>query len=549
MLLAFDMKGILDTINYEHFRIINAEGVCAVEFDGAKKANKCLNGDAIIWDGEQCKLLQRDQHPTISGTLELTSKTTYGVTSRGIPIYLFVPFRRDYPPFVVGCSEKDKSKNKICTIKFSEWTGQFPRGNLEKVIGNSGDISSEIQGLVHSLCPWPALKGPFDLKPHTIDNRHRLHGSTFNIDPSGCRDIDDVVTIESVEPHLWRITITISDVSAYIEELSAIDIMAGTIGQTLYHDGKAIKPMMPVEVSEDLCSLHEGKEHLGVSLILTWDEEEIISKEWKETVFTNNKSWTYEEFMQNPSDDRSILQMFTSSIEKRDLHDSHEWIEVLMKLYNMEAGKLLKKAGVGILRRHSAPNMERLKKYCEWDSGLGMLANSAAEYCEAHDENTTHYGLESAAYCHATSPIRRYADLMNQRILKELIKGEGQDDNKFLMVTVDVNELNRRAKLYKGFERDVTYMTALQESKDFIGRILDIKEEDNKYKLRIFVPEWRKTISCHYKKIGENLICSQDESETFQIQEGSLVDITCSIQPNSRCWKERIVTRIKKVYM
>ncbi len=548
MLLASDMRGILDTLNYEHFRIINSEGVCAAEFDGAKKANKCLNGDAIIWDGEQCKLLQRDEHPIISGTLEISSKTTYGVTSRGIPIYLFVPFRKDYPPFIVGCSEKDKSKNKICTIKFSEWTGQFPRGNLVKVIGNSGSIDAEVQGLINSLCPWPSLKGPFDLKPHNTENRHRLTGCTFNIDPSGCRDIDDVVTIESVEPHVWRITITISDVAAYIEELGAVDIMASTIGQTLYHNGRAVKPMLPVEISEDACSLHEGKEHLGVSLIILWNEKEIISKEWKETVFVNNKSWTYDDFMSSSSDEKSVLQMFTSYIEKRDLNDSHEWIEVLMKLYNMETGKLLKNAGVGILRRHTAPNMERLKKYSEWDSGLAVLANSAAEYCEANDENTVHYGLESAAYCHATSPIRRYADLMNQRILKELIKEGGEEEHKLLMVTVDINELNRRAKLYKGFERDVIYMTALQETKSFTGRILDIKEEDGKYKLRIFIPDWKRTISCRYKKIGEDEICSQDESENFQIKEGSFVDITCSIQPNTRRWKDRIVTRIKKIY-
>jgi exoribonuclease R len=542
------MRGILDTTDYNHFRVINAEGVCAAEFDGAKLANKCLVGDAIIWDNEECKLLQRDQHPVISGTLELTSKTTYGVTSRGIPIYLFIPFRRDYPPFVVGCSEKNKTKNKICLIKFSEWTGQFPRGNLEKVIGNAGDISSETQGLVHSICPWPTLKAPFDLKSSSIESRHRLSGYTFNIDPPGCRDIDDVVTIESVEPHLWRITITISDVSVYIEELGAVDIMAGTIGQTLYNNGKAVKPMLPIEISEDLCSLHEGKEHSGVSLIITWNEENIISLSWKETVFVNNKSWTYDEFMQSSSDEKSVLQMFTSSIEKRDLNDSHEWIETLMKLYNMEAGKLLKEAGVGILRRHSMPNMERLNKYAKWDSGLAVLANSAAEYCDAGDNVTTHYGLESDAYCHATSPIRRYADLMNQRILKELIK-DNRDDSSILMVTVDIDELNRRAKLCKGFERDVTYMTALQDASSFTGRILDITDsDDNMYKLRIFIPDWKRTISCYYKKIGEYEISSQDESESFHIQEGSLVDITCSIQPNNRRWKERIVTRIKKVY-
>ena len=35
-----------------------------------------------------------------------------------------------------------------------------------------------------------------------------------------------------------------------------------------------------------------------------------------------------------------------------------------------------------------------------------------------------HYGLNLAAYTHVTSPIRRYADLINQRILKAVIRGK-----------------------------------------------------------------------------------------------------------------------------
>ena len=88
--------GILTTKDYIHFTIIPD----MIEFKGAEKANKCLPGDLVSWNFIEgyCECVTSTKHGKIVGVLELTSKTRYGLTSRGAPIFLFRPFDSSYPP-------------------------------------------------------------------------------------------------------------------------------------------------------------------------------------------------------------------------------------------------------------------------------------------------------------------------------------------------------------------------------------------------------------------------------------------------------------------
>jgi len=560
------LRGILQTKDYHHFMILSDTGNLLHEFIGAKQANKCLPGDHVGWvthsvGNEKCELELRDQHPLLVGTLELTSKSTYGMTRRGHLMYLCTPYDKRYPPFIVGSSEKDRSQNRIVLIQLEEWAAQFPRGSIQQTLGRSGEEKAELDALIWQACPWKYPVYAYQPKLLQTVSRTRLSGTTFHIDPEGCRDVDDVITMEPIHGSTnWLITITISDVAAFVEEGGAIDIMASLIGQTLYDtDGRILRPMLPAEYSEQACSLLPGKERYGISLQFIWDTIAIRDLTWFQSVLTVNQSYSYEEFQASDSPFRPVLQAISSYLAKKPIMDSHEWIEQMMILYNTEAGKQLKTMKQGIVRRHSAPDRERLQAYRAHVPELEMLAFSSAEYCLAEEEDTQHHGLDSDHYAHASSPIRRYADLVNQRVLTNWIQGS----TNYYIVPQAMYDMNLRGKAIKNFARDVTFLRAIMtgpcsvengaaydvlrttDHTSFEGIIMEKNLIEGGFlKIKIYVPQWKRMVSTTYRMISEDHVLSRDEKTEIDVTLYRTVSIQCAFVLQNRNWKERVILNI-----
>jgi exoribonuclease R len=545
----------LRTKNYKEFQVIDetTDSVMLV-FEGATKANKALPGDEVELDASGSVVLKsRAPHQVIAGYLELNSKTTYGLTKRGFPIYLFTPLNPAYPSFIVGSNETDKSSKVVALVEFLEWKDRvLPRGSLKRILGPAGDLAAEEEGILWNACPWTSLTKDLKLLEDDCPNRKILTGTTFNIDPEGCKDIDDCITLEKDEQD-WLLTITIADVASCIEEMGAVDCMASAQGQTLYRNGQAVRPMLPPYYSEEHCSLLPGVPRRGVSLTLRLGPEGRLKETpvWSETTIVNGASYSYEEYEEFAWSDgktTSVLGDLVSRLAKRKIEDPHEWIEILMVFYNTEAAKLLLTGGVGILRAHEAPDLETLERYTKMDPALGVLASSAAKYCLiGSDGLTRHWGLDAAAYCHASSPIRRYADLANQRILKQLIRGNKQG----LVVSVPISDLNDRSKISKGYERDRVFLQALlgKGQRQFDALVLDLVEEaDGRLKVVLWIREWQQKIRCRYTLVKKEVtgcrVLLADESKEVDLMEGTSVRIQCGLNLDQSRWKDRIVVSL-----
>jgi len=93
---------------------------------------------------------------------------------------------------------------------------------------------------------------------------------TFTIDGERARDFDDAVSIEHDRDGGIRLYVSISDVSHYAGETSALDEDAYLRGTSVYFPDRAI-PMFPPELSNEVCCLHPRMERLTLTAELRYD--------------------------------------------------------------------------------------------------------------------------------------------------------------------------------------------------------------------------------------------------------------------------------------
>ncbi len=99
------------------------------------------------------------------------------------------------------------------------------------------------------------------------DLRDRL---IFTIDPRTAKDFDDAISVESLPGGGYLLGVHIADVSAFVPEGSALDREALKRGTSVYLLDTVV-PMLPHELSGDLCSLRPGEDRWTLSLEIRLD--------------------------------------------------------------------------------------------------------------------------------------------------------------------------------------------------------------------------------------------------------------------------------------
>jgi exoribonuclease R len=488
-------------------------------------------------------MLALSKHNWLSGTLELTSKVRYGLSSRGVPIFRFIPYDKRLPPLAVGCSQRSLFYNVHAVVEPSPeppaTATELQKGTLIQNLGKPS-LVTEAQVLLHTyahdsrkdLRKFP----PVELEEeHPSPLRKTLQGYTFHIDPPGCRDVDDSITM-FWNTSYWEVAINIADVAETVKAGSTLDTHAQALATSFYTpEGQVAQSMLPPELSEAALSLLPGGPKDTVSLLFDFYPQQAASRaikniRWALTTTQTTTSYTYSQADQASCQELLTLSDIAEALGAPPNSSSHEWIQALMIFYNKQAGETLASNPSAILRRHAEGKQDRVAAILSLAGVPEHLAFESAEYCLATDPNTFHFGLAAAKYAYATSPIRRYADLINQRAIKAILLGQSQPP----LTQELIDDLNRREKQAKAFSRDYFFMTALAQtpSSDLVrGVVMESKPEGGK--TRVWVQSWKRVITVKHF-----------EPQAFT--PGSIVAIQWYDNKEKPRWKERMVFHLEK---
>ncbi len=125
------------------------------------------------------------------------------------------------------------------------------------------------------IFPADVLEQVKHIKPAKRENREDWRQLPLvTIDPRDAKDHDDAVyaTKDQDPANLggWIIIVAIADVSYYIKTGTALDKEALKRGNSVYFPDRVV-PMLPERLSNDLCSLREGKERPALAVRMIFD--------------------------------------------------------------------------------------------------------------------------------------------------------------------------------------------------------------------------------------------------------------------------------------
>jgi ribonuclease R len=381
---------------------------------------------------------------------------------------------------------------------------------------------------------------------------------TFTIDPTSSKDFDDAISIV-LNKDSFTLYIHIADVSHYIKPNTQLDNIAKDAMNTIYFNGKIIH-MLPKFLSNDLCSLLPNKERRTVTVMINYD---LNGKELDYKIFRslikNKKRYTYEKVrnqINTSSMDKNIKKLYDfikklypdidknyclpiphinlddnlkpSNITLEEYDLSHRMIEKCMVIANNIVARELTKRKVWFpYRVHQNDNNEKKNKYNKY---LNYSTNKiyrqiikVKSYTTAFysPEKKSHNGLNLDMYCHFTSPIRRYIDIVIHRILLNDYDYSLEELNQIC------NHANKKESYSFKAENELIDIHKNQyldkeENKDKIYNLLIIDVYKNGIKVQILDIMMEQII--HISKLSKNRL-SFNNKQLFNKQNNELFKI------------------------
>ena len=196
-------------------------------------------------------------------------------------------------------------ENVVVDVEITDWptATQNPRGRVVEILGYADDFGVDVEIIIRKFhlphqFPAEVLEEAEAVEP-LISSRELHKRRDFRqlpivtIDGETARDFDDAVTVYRLENGNFELQVHIADVAHYVTPASALDQEARLRGTSVYFPDRAV-PMLPLELSTDICSLRPQVDRLVMSCIMEIDHQgEIVRYEICPGVIRSTERMTY----------------------------------------------------------------------------------------------------------------------------------------------------------------------------------------------------------------------------------------------------------------
>ena len=252
-----------------------------------RKANTKIKEDSKIFE------LEKD---TIVGTYQRSKNFGFVVPDdKKLGSDIFISKKNDL---------KAKNNQKV-VVQITKLPQQdkSAEGKIIEIIGYIDQAGVDMMSLIKEYdLPYEfpeqvlkeAKKISQEVDKEDIKNRRDLRNQEiFTIDGDDAKDLDDAVNVEKLDNGNYILGVHIADVSYYVKEGSFLDKEAIIRGTSVYMLDRVI-PMLPVELSNGICSLNAGKDRFALSCIMEINQKgQVVSSDIFKSVINVTERMSY----------------------------------------------------------------------------------------------------------------------------------------------------------------------------------------------------------------------------------------------------------------
>lgn len=190
-------------------------------------------------------------------------------------------------------------------VKITKWRDGDKKceGEIIEILGNAYDSGVDVLCVLRKYgisqeFPQVVIDEARSLIPgitgDEIARREDFRTKTvITIDGTDAKDLDDAVCAERIDGG-YELSVHIADVTHYVRENSPIDAEAFRRGTSVYFTDRVV-PMLPVELSNNICSLNPHTNKLTLSVVMEIsDDGELLSHRVVEGIISTAHRMTYD---------------------------------------------------------------------------------------------------------------------------------------------------------------------------------------------------------------------------------------------------------------